>query len=350
MELIKHSTAVTNRPAPIQTGTPGWAARSSINGGTIITADMINGIIAELKNLIEGAGLSLNVNDDTLVKQAVEILSIPDGFVYDGNADTFTIQAAQFIATNSQFTNITGHSLILDTPSGNAGIELGKSAGGSATTPYIDFHSGTTGVDYDSRIVASGGTGVIGDGNLQIRVKSLSKFTDGVSNEIDAFPSGTRILFYQPTAPTGWTKVTLNNNYVIITGTGGTSGGNGSHDIATGCNVVASHIHSVNPAGFTATTSTDAHTHTTQDAYYVEAAATLGGINGTTVVARGSSGLGANGTDNDNNALLVRTVTSSSDSHNHTITINVPSTNTSANVGNVVWQPLYYTVIVAQKD
>lgn len=47
----------------------------------------------------------------------------------------------------------------------NAGVELGYT-GGSATTSYIDFHSGATATDYDSRIAATGGNGSTGQGTL----------------------------------------------------------------------------------------------------------------------------------------------------------------------------------------
>jgi hypothetical protein len=46
-----------------------------------------------------------------------------------------------------------------------AGFEIGH-RGGTATTPFIDFHSGAVDVDFDARIVAGGGTGVTGGGDL----------------------------------------------------------------------------------------------------------------------------------------------------------------------------------------
>lgn len=49
----------------------------------------------------------------------------------------------------------------------NANIELGYT-GGTATTPYIDFHSGATSTDYDFRIVAGGGNGTTGNGYLSM--------------------------------------------------------------------------------------------------------------------------------------------------------------------------------------
>lgn len=48
-----------------------------------------------------------------------------------------------------------------------AGLEIGGQVG-TATTPFIDFHSGATLVDYDARIIASGGTGAIGGGTLNL--------------------------------------------------------------------------------------------------------------------------------------------------------------------------------------
>ena len=50
---------------------------------------------------------------------------------------------------------------------GNASMEMGRIDGTSAT-PYIDFHSGATATDYDSRIIASGGNGTNGQGTLSI--------------------------------------------------------------------------------------------------------------------------------------------------------------------------------------
>ncbi len=50
---------------------------------------------------------------------------------------------------------------------GNAALEMGRLDGISAT-PYIDFHSGVTVTDYDSRIIAGGGNGTSGQGTLSI--------------------------------------------------------------------------------------------------------------------------------------------------------------------------------------
>jgi hypothetical protein len=78
-----------------------------------------------------------------------------------------------------------------------------------------------------------------------------------------SFPSGTKMVFFQASAPTGWTKDTTYNGYmlhIVTDGTGGTTGGSdnpiGAH-IHTGGSYALSvanlppHIHSINkaPAG-----------------------------------------------------------------------------------------------------
>lgn len=79
----------------------------------------------------------------------------------------------QFNSTGSAILNIRG--------AGNAGIELGR-VDGTSSTPYIDFHSGATVVDYDARIIASGGTGSSGAGSVRTIMADFSPNTnDGTS-------------------------------------------------------------------------------------------------------------------------------------------------------------------------
>jgi hypothetical protein len=55
----------------------------------------------------------------------------------------------------------------------NGNFEVGR-IDGTSSTPYIDFHSGATATDYDTRIIASGGTGSAGGGSLNIISSALS--------------------------------------------------------------------------------------------------------------------------------------------------------------------------------
>lgn len=59
-------------------------------------------------------------------------------------------------------------------PSGmNAGLEIGDTRSGAASTPFIDFHSGATAIDYDFRIIAGGGNGSAGGGYISMLGASL---------------------------------------------------------------------------------------------------------------------------------------------------------------------------------
>lgn len=60
----------------------------------------------------------------------------------------------------------------------NGAIDLGRQDN-VASSPFIDFNTGSTTVDYDSRIIANGGTGVSGGGTLNFVAGTLSH--NGVS-------------------------------------------------------------------------------------------------------------------------------------------------------------------------
>ena len=59
-------------------------------------------------------------------------------------------------------------------------ITLGNISSQGASTPYIDFNSGATSIDYDARIQGSGGTGVNGKGNLSFTA-DISTFSGNVN-------------------------------------------------------------------------------------------------------------------------------------------------------------------------
>lgn len=78
-------------------------------------------------------------------------------------------------------------------------------------------------------------------------------------------PSGTVMLFYQASAPTGWTQVTSLNDYAlrIVSGTGGSTGGSTAFS-----SVFTNQTPSINVSGLSAgattlsTTQIPGHTHT----------------------------------------------------------------------------------------
>ena len=65
-------------------------------------------------------------------------------------------------------------------------------------------------------------------GTVTATTAEVNKLTTVAGNgEIDAFPTGTEMIFYNTAAPTGWTKSTANTNKAmrVVSSTGGTAGG-----------------------------------------------------------------------------------------------------------------------------
>lgn len=94
---------------------------------------------------------------------------LPAAIAYEDEANTFTLtQTIAFGGLRINFSDSGGHSA----------IEFGRTDG-IASTPFFDFHSGATAVDYDSRIIASGGTGVTGGGTLKLEAAAV-QFTGAV--------------------------------------------------------------------------------------------------------------------------------------------------------------------------
>lgn len=112
----------------------------------------------------------------------------------------------------------------------NGAIVTDKIGDAQITTPKIADSNVTTAKIADSNVTTS----KIADANI-----TLGKLAADAK-----FASGTVILFYQSAAPTGWTKLTSQNDKVlrVVSGTGGGSGG--SH--ATSTAITLAHTHTVN--------------------------------------------------------------------------------------------------------
>ena len=85
--------------------------------------------------------------------------NISSGTVADAHLPTS--MAGKVFTSPSTFNN-----MVYVSTSTNGGIEIGRTDG-TASTPLIDFHSTATVVDYNVRLIASGGT-TVGDGTLNI--------------------------------------------------------------------------------------------------------------------------------------------------------------------------------------
>jgi hypothetical protein len=125
------------------------------------------------------------------------------------------------------------------------GTDVVMSAIQAADVPTLNQNTtGTAGNVTGTVAVANGGTGatsltannvLLGNGTSAVQVVApgasgnvlTSNGTTWTSGSAPGFPSGTVLLFYQASAPTGWTQVTTQNNKAlrVVSGTGGGTGG-----------------------------------------------------------------------------------------------------------------------------
>ena len=106
---------------------------------------------------------------------------------------TMATQASTSYAALSGAT-FTGNVLIQT--AGAASLSIGR-VDGTSSTPFIDFNSGATAIDYDSRIIASGGTGTTGQGDLTFYA-TTSTFSGDIAvngGDITTPTTGTAALF-----------------------------------------------------------------------------------------------------------------------------------------------------------
>jgi hypothetical protein len=96
------------------------------------------------------------------------------------------------LSSNNTFTGVQAFNNAVNIGGGSVGavgLEIGSTLG-SATTPFIDFHSGATAIDFDSRIIASGGTGTNGAGTLTYTA-ATNTFTGSVNTAFGLALTGT---------------------------------------------------------------------------------------------------------------------------------------------------------------
>jgi hypothetical protein len=166
-------------------------------GTTIVTVDTSGASLGDSKKILLGDGDDLQIYHDgsnstiadngtgALVLYGSDIIFQKSGsserladFAQDGAARLYYDGNIK-IATTSGGVDVTGQLnadvAVIDTAAGN--INLGTDAGGSisiglkndtSSTPYFDFNSGSTTVDYDVRIQAEGGNGTAGNGTFKI--------------------------------------------------------------------------------------------------------------------------------------------------------------------------------------
>jgi hypothetical protein len=142
-----------------------------------------------------GTTLAINTPDANKTVFLPDTANIPNVSTVLVGTDTVqtlinkTIQASINVITNL------GVPILTISNSTNGNIELGRRDNVSST-PFIDFHSGGFTVDYDVRIISSGGASTAGRGNLQIDGNLLNNLnvTPKTANYILQFSDFNTIL------------------------------------------------------------------------------------------------------------------------------------------------------------
>ena len=249
-----------------------------------------------------------------------------------------TISSAEMNANFSDFASEVTNSLPRDGQAAMTG-QL-KITAGTAAAPGLIFSTDT---DTGVYRVAANTLGVSVGGALVAQFDSTGAQTAAGEN-YDAFPSGTQMLFYQATAPTGWTGRDDIGDYAlrVVTDTsddGGSTGGSSSFtSVFTSRTIAQANLPNVN---LTAASNGD-HTHFVTN-----------GDGGASVVSVLSTNYVRNaraiGTNADNYGLFGsastadRGLTNSDGAHTHTVPLGGSGTALDFSV-------LYASVIIAAKD
>jgi len=172
-------TTITGNAATVTTNANLTGEVTSVGNATTVTNAAVIGKV--LTGYVSAAGAVAAT--DTIL-QAVNKLNGNIGTKANLASPTFTgtvsgITSAMVGALPLTGGTLTG-GLIIEVPApGNAYIELGR-IDGAVSTPYIDFHSSSTGLDYDSRIIASGGDGSLGKGKGTLSFMAATAAFEGV--------------------------------------------------------------------------------------------------------------------------------------------------------------------------
>lgn len=176
-----------------------------------------------------------------------------------------TIESAKI---NANFTDIASEitgSLPRDGKAGMTGQF--KSSSGSASAPGMSFASGTTSGFY----LISGTEVGAAIGGTKVGSIDSTGFKNATGVKYDAFPSGTKLLFYSDTAPTGWTIQTssLNDKALRVVsgsaaggGTGGATGGTTAFtSVFTDRTIAKANLPDYNLSHTLGTVTTGTHNH-----------------------------------------------------------------------------------------
>lgn len=160
-------------------------------------------------------------------------------------------------AVNANFTDIASeitNSLPRDGQAAMTGPM--KASAGAVATPSMTF-----GADPDTGFYRPAANTIgVAAGGAKVGSIGPQGFVDANDNPMTAFPSGTKMLFVQTNAPTGWTKDTTHNNKAlrIVSGTASSGGSSGFTSVFAARTLTQANLPNVNlsSSGLSASSST----------------------------------------------------------------------------------------------
>lgn len=120
------------------------------------------------------------------------------------NGTTWTPWSAYLLSTTNNWSGIqvfNGGIRVGDASPSTTGMEFGN-VSGVATSPYIDFHSGATPVDYDARLISLGGNGTSGAGQVWLHASVFRPGDNNVTSLGDAATKWTTVYATNATIST----------------------------------------------------------------------------------------------------------------------------------------------------
>ena len=182
---------------------------------------------------------------DTTISSAAPTLNFDDSnsnpdYRIINNSGTFEFQDKTNSYAARLKINTDGHVDVTGNLDAEGGIDVTGNITVSGTVDGVDVAARNTlfgGLTSSSGVLTNGVTATTqAQSDNTTKVSTTAYVRTAIANA-QAFPSGTVMLFYQASAPTGWTKVTTQNNKAlrVVSGTGGGTGGsNAFTDTLTG--------------------------------------------------------------------------------------------------------------------
>ncbi|MBK8871606.1 MAG: hypothetical protein IPN19_11340 [Elusimicrobia bacterium] len=156
----------------------------------------------------------------------------------------------------------------------------------------------------------------------------------------NVIPAGTKMVFYQASAPVGWTAVAVNDKFLRVVTAGGTGGSTGGSGATPSSTITLAHSHTVS-----------SHTHTVASHSHDLAYTTFTDLDGTitgTILSLNTSGAPLGTGDSFNNSSTTKRIIQNSTESGGSGTSGGAAPTTDSQLSNTAFQ--YADIIVASKD